>query len=66
MNVGCLPEVVDSRIGRLVDPTPSNFLEVINYFYNHQDELLKISRTCAEYAQNHFTDSNAKLVEESY
>ncbi len=65
-NVGCLPEVVDSRIGRLVDPTPSNFLEVINYFYNHQDELLKISRTCAEYAQNHFTDSNAKLVEESY
>jgi glycosyltransferase involved in cell wall biosynthesis len=65
-NVGCLPEVVDSSIGRLVNPSPKNFTKIIDYYYNHQEELQKLSQTCAEYAQKHFTESNAKLVEESY
>ena len=65
-NICCLPEVVDLSIGKLVDPTPENFAKVITYYYIHHDELERLSRTCAEYAQKHFTESNARVVEESY
>jgi len=66
-NIGCLPEVVNSDIGCLVDPpTAENFAKVIEYYYVHRDELERLSRTCAEFAQKHFTENNAKVVEESY
>lgn len=67
-NVGCLPEVVDPSVGRLVNPpTPENFAKVIDYYYNHREELRKLSGTCVEYAQEHFTEkNNARVVEESY
>jgi glycosyltransferase involved in cell wall biosynthesis len=67
-NIGCLPEVVNSSIGRLVDPpTPANFRKIIEYYWAHQDELKRLSRACVEYAQEHFTEkNNAEVVEESY
>jgi len=65
-SIGCLPEVVDPSIGRLVDPpTPESFAKVIEYYYTHHAELERLSRICAEYAQKHFTESNARVIEES-
>jgi glycosyltransferase involved in cell wall biosynthesis len=67
-NVGCLPEVVNSRIGRLVDPpTAENFRKVIEYYWNHKADLERLSKACIEYGQKHFAESiNAKIVEEDY
>jgi len=67
-NIGCLPEVVDSSIGRLVDPpTSESFRKVIEYYWAHRDKLKRLSMACNEYAQEHFTEKhNAIVVEESY
>lgn len=65
--IGCLPEVVNSNIGRLINPpTPENFAKIIEYYYVHLSELEGLSRTCAEYARKHFMESNARVVEEIY
>lgn len=66
-NVGCLSEVVNSNMGKLVDPPTSEcFRKIIEYYWVHRDELERLSVLCAKYAHEHFTENNAIIVEESY
>jgi len=67
-NVGCLPEVVNSSVGRLVDPpTSKNFSKIIEYYYVNKKELDELSRACVIYAQKKFSENvNSGIVEKCY
>lgn len=63
---GCVPQIIDSSVGVLIDPTESNLRTQIEYFYQHKDELAKKARHCRGYALKHFSDKNAEVIFKSY
>jgi len=65
--MGCLPEIVDSSVGELIDPpTVDSFIERIEFYYNNPQKLALLARNCVAYAQHNFSTSNAELIERSY
>src|SRR3989344_7752407 len=53
-NRGALPEVVSSKVGKVIDPTSKMISTTLNYFYNHQDEVRKMSLHARPYALSKF------------
>lgn len=66
-NKGCLPEIINSNVGELVEPpTADEFAKRIEYYYNHPVKLRQLSENCSKYARERFSEDNAKIIEESY
>lgn len=65
--IGCLPEVVNSEIGELIDPpTADQFARRIEYYFYKRDTLAILSESCNKYALVNFTEDEASIVEQSY
>ncbi|MEM3737523.1 MAG: glycosyltransferase family 4 protein [Candidatus Bathyarchaeia archaeon] len=65
-NRGCLPEMVDSSVGILINPTIDEARNTILLLYKNPDYLNKLRENCRRYSEEHFTDRNAKIIEEAY
>ncbi len=66
-NKGCLPEIINSKVGELVDPpTADEFAKRINYWHANYEKLRELSNNCQGYARKRFSEDNAKLIEKSY
>ncbi len=62
-NKGCLPEMINSSVGVLIEPNAENITKIITFFYNHPGELAKLQLNCRNYAVENFSEKNAKLIE---
>lgn len=65
-NRGGILEALDSSVGVFIEPTVYNIERNILYFYNNPSELLKLTMNCRKYAEKHFSERNAKRIEDSY
>jgi len=65
-NRGAIPEIIDSSVGFIVQPIPSEIKEKILFLYNNSDFLRKLTESCREYAQEHFSEKNTEFHEEIY
>lgn len=65
-NRGAIPDVLDTSIGRVVDPTVENIKREIEYFYSNPEELHNITSGCRDYALKYFSEKNAEVIEKSY
>jgi len=65
-NRGGIPEVLDSSVGILIEPTAENLANAIIRLYSNPNELKKLASNCRVYAQKRFTEDNAKLIEGTY
>ena len=63
---GAIPDVIARDVGRVIEPTIENFRNEIEYLYNNIEQLAMITRNCRNYAMDHFTQRNAKVIEEGY
>jgi len=65
-NKGSLPEIINPRVGKVVEPEEGKILEAIEYFYENQEELIKMKNFCREYAVNNFSENNAEVILKAY
>ncbi len=65
-NRGGIPEVLNSSIGVLIEPTVECIARKIKNFYEHPNRLSELDRNCRKYAIERFSEKNANIIEESY
>jgi glycosyltransferase involved in cell wall biosynthesis len=65
-NRGGIPEALNSSVGILIEPTAESLANAIIRLYNNRNELIKLASNCRVYAQRHFSEDNAKLIEATY
>lgn len=63
---GALPEIINDKVGKIINPNPKELSQSINFFFTHKDELRKKSLKCREYALSRFSEKNAKPIIESF
>ena len=62
-NTGCLPDIVDQTVGRVVIPTPDGVRKEIMRLYDNKDELARLRKSCRMYAEKNFSERNAEKIE---
>jgi glycosyltransferase involved in cell wall biosynthesis len=65
-NRGGIPEALNQSVGMLVEPSVSEIEEKIHHLYVYREDLVGLARRCREYADERFSERNAKVIEESY
>ena len=65
-NKGALPEVVDDSVGRIINPTPKNIADSIEFFYSHKEQLKKRALNARKYAMRKFSNKNAEVIIRTY
>lgn len=61
-NRGALPEVVNEKVGKIIEPTPVEIKNAIRYFYLNPDILKKCSLNARKYAAKKFGNKNAEDI----
>ena len=64
-NCGCLPEMIDSSVGFLVDASVENLAAKIEAL-SKSEELTKLKENCRKYAERNFSEKNAEAIEKAY
>ena len=65
-NKGCLPEMITHEVGILIEPTVNNITRQVKFSYENRKELKKLTDNCRKYALHHFSESNARLIADTY
>lgn len=65
-NRGALPEVVNDKVGKIIEVTPKNIAESINFFFTHPTELKKRAVLARDYAVKKFSNKNAEAIIDSF
>jgi glycosyltransferase involved in cell wall biosynthesis len=63
---GCLPEMINSTVGSLVNPNVERLYEQIMYLYKNRKKLKKLASNCRKYAEEKYSERNAKIIEKAY
>ena len=59
---GCLPEMINNKVGMLISPTKIEVKKAIRFFATNEDILYKFSRRAREYAIRKFSERNADAI----
>ena len=65
-NRGCITEELDSSVGILVDPTPTNLVDVILQLWKNAGTLGMMRQNCRPYAERRFGEINARMITSFY
>jgi len=65
-NRGGIPEALAPSVGILIDPKVDEIQRTIERLYEHPEELGNLRRNCRVYAEERFSENNAKLIENAY
>lgn len=65
-NMGGLSDVISNSTGLLVQPSPKNFRDKIQYFHKHKKNLQRLTKNCRKWAMKHFGEDNVEDIIRSY
>lgn len=65
-NRGAIPEAIDETVGRLIEVTPKNIKNVVEYFYHHPRKLLNLSSNSRKFAERKFAEKNVETIISQY
>lgn len=65
-NRGAIPDALDSSVGKLIDVSIENIKQVVEYFYNHRNELKKLAKNCRKFAERKYSEKNADTIIRTY
>lgn len=65
-NRGGVPEALDQSVGVLIEPKVDEILRTIENLHEHPEQLLNLRRNCRVYAENRFSENNARAIENAY
>lgn len=65
-NKGCLPEMLNSDVSIIIEPTIENITNAILFFLNNPEKLQQFSNNARPYALSRFTEKNAEEIIATY
>jgi glycosyltransferase involved in cell wall biosynthesis len=65
-NKGCLPDMLDSSVGWIIEPTAKDFFEKISQILNNPTQLYTRALKCRKYAETLFSIKNVDVIQKSY
>lgn len=65
-NRGALPEVVNDKVGRIINPTAKELANTINLFFHNQVKLKKLALNARKYALAKFSSQNVEDIIKAY
>lgn len=65
-NCGAIPEAIDNTVGKLIDISPANLKEAVEYFYMHENQLKKRARNCRRFAERRYSEKNVEQIIKAY
>ena len=65
-NRGGIPDVVNSSVGLIIEPTAEEIKTAIEILFADKNKLESLAVACRNYAVRNFSAKNAEIVEESY
>lgn len=65
-NRGAIPEAMDETVGRLIEVTPYNIKEAVEYFFENRDKLRKLAKNCRAFAERRYSEKNVNKIIKSY
>jgi len=65
-NRGAIPEAMDNTVGRLIEITPENIINAVEYFYKNSVKLEKLSKNARSFAEKRFSEKNAETIIKAY
>lgn len=65
-NRGAIPDIINTKVGRVVEPTVENFRRELDYFFHNPYKLKLLAKNTRKYAKEHFSEKNAEVIERGY
>lgn len=65
-NRGALPMVVNDSVGKIIEPTPQEIINAVNFFFHNSHVLKKSARNARKYALSKFSKKNVESIISSY
>lgn len=65
-NKGCLPEMVNESVGKLLNPDLDHLREQIMHFYENRGGLKNLTANCRSYAEKRYSERNVELILKAY
>lgn len=65
-NRGAIPEAMDDSVGKLIDVSPKNIAQAVNYFYKNPYELKLLSKKARNFAMQRYSEKNVEKIIQSY
>lgn len=63
---GAIPEAMDKTVGKLIQITPENIKNTVNYFYKNPDKLDKLSKNARKFAEVRYSEKNVDVIIGAY
>jgi len=65
-NRGAIPQVMDESVGKLIDVTPKNIKETVEYFYNNPEKLRSLTKKARSFAERRYSNKNVESILSAY
>lgn len=65
-NRGAIPQVMDKTVGMLIDVSPINIKNSIEYFYKNPKKVKTLSSNARKFAEKRYSDKNIEVILSSY
>lgn len=65
-NRGAIPEAMDESVGTLIDVTPENIKNAVEYYYKNPKKLEKKSANARKFAEKRYSEINIETIIDSY
>ncbi len=65
-NRGAIPQVMNGTVGKLIDITPINIKNAVEYFYNNPSSLKSLSKNARKFVQKKYSSKNIEKILFSY
>lgn len=65
-NRGALPDIVNNSVGKIINPTPSEIANAINFYFSNRQALKKCAQNARKYALSKFSEENSSKIIKVY
>jgi glycosyltransferase involved in cell wall biosynthesis len=65
-NRGGIPDAVDKTVGMLLDITPENIVQSLEYLSTHKDKLDIMKKHTRQFAEKKYSNKNAEQIIKMY
>lgn len=65
-NRGAIPEAMDESVGELINVSPFNIKNAVEYFFEHPCRLKQLKLNCRKFAERRYSEKNVQEIITSY
>lgn len=65
-NRGAISEAINEDVGKLINISPKNITQVVEYFYESRDKLVELAKNCRNFAERRYSEKNADTIIRAY